>query len=100
MHSGVRSARLLTWQERLAALRDLVLWDHALCLGLQIYKAASPPTAVEASQTAASADELLVLQPFKTLNGMQTFRKQRTVRQQGEALLLIQDAVSLLFAGA
>ena len=48
--SGVRSARLLPWQERLAALRELLLWDHALFLGLQIYKLATPPAAAEASQ--------------------------------------------------
>lgn len=40
--AGVRSARLLSWQERLAALRELLLWDHALWLGLRIYTAAQP----------------------------------------------------------
>ncbi len=40
--AGVRSARLLSWQERLAALRELLLWDHALWLGLGIYTAAQP----------------------------------------------------------
>ncbi|KAL0048183.1 hypothetical protein WJX82_009442 [Trebouxia sp. C0006] len=39
---GVRSARMLSWQERLAALRELLLWDHALWLGLRIYTAAQP----------------------------------------------------------
>ena len=43
--AGVRSARLLTWQERLAALRDLLLWDHALWLGLHIYTLACPSAA-------------------------------------------------------
>ena len=45
--AGVRSARLLTWQERLAALRDLLLWDHALWLGLRIYAAAARPPAAK-----------------------------------------------------
>ena len=40
--AGVRSARMLSWQERLAALRELLLWDHALWLGLRIYTAAQP----------------------------------------------------------
>ncbi len=40
--AGVHSARLLSWQERLAALRELLLWDHALWLGLRIYIAAQP----------------------------------------------------------
>ncbi len=40
--AGVRSARLLSWQERLAALRDMLLWDHALWLGLCIYTTAQP----------------------------------------------------------
>ncbi|KAK9804391.1 hypothetical protein WJX72_010740 [[Myrmecia] bisecta] len=31
---GVRTARLLSWQERLAALRDMGAWEHALHLGL------------------------------------------------------------------
>lgn len=43
--AGVRSARLLTWQERLAALRDLLLWDHALWLGLHIYTTPAKVTA-------------------------------------------------------
>ena len=38
--AGVRSGRLLSWQERLAALRDLGLWEHALWLGLHIFTAA------------------------------------------------------------
>ncbi|KAL3136710.1 hypothetical protein ABBQ38_005943 [Trebouxia sp. C0009 RCD-2024] len=56
--SGVRSARLLSWQERLAGLRDLGLWDHALWLGLHIYQAASPP-AVEASQARCFCKQVL-----------------------------------------
>ena len=30
------------WQERLASLRDLLLWDHALHLGLRILAVAQP----------------------------------------------------------
>ena len=44
-YAGVRSARLLSWQERLASLRDLLLWDHALWLGLRIYTVARPDLA-------------------------------------------------------
>lgn len=55
----MRSARLLTWQERLAALRDLLLWDHALFLGLQIYRLAAPPPAAEASQAIAVTSDFL-----------------------------------------
>lgn len=43
--AGVRSARMLSWQERLASLRDLLLWDHALWLGLRIYTVARPDLA-------------------------------------------------------
>ncbi|KAL0018560.1 hypothetical protein WJX77_004866 [Trebouxia sp. C0004] len=49
---GVRSARLLSWQERLAALRELLLWDHALWLGLRIYMAAQPHDIKAGTQTA------------------------------------------------
>ena len=35
--AGVRGGRLLSWQERLAGLRDLGLWEHALSLGLNIF---------------------------------------------------------------
>ena len=34
--------RLLSWQERLAALRDVLLWDHALLLSLHILRVAQP----------------------------------------------------------
>ena len=40
--AGVRSVRLMGWQERLASLRDLLLWDHALHLGLRILAVAQP----------------------------------------------------------
>ena len=43
--AGVRSARLLSWQERLVSLRDLLLWDHALWLGLRVYTVACPDLA-------------------------------------------------------
>lgn len=42
--AGVRSVRLLSWQERLASLRDVLLWDHALFLGLRILTVAQPPS--------------------------------------------------------
>ena len=32
----------MSWQERLASLRDLLLWDHALHLGLHILAVAQP----------------------------------------------------------
>lgn len=38
--AGVRAARLMTWQERLATLRDLGRWDHALLMGLTLLDAA------------------------------------------------------------
>ncbi|KAL0030409.1 hypothetical protein WJX79_001821 [Trebouxia sp. C0005] len=50
---GVRSARLLSWQERLAALRELLVWDHALWLGLRIYTAPRPPHTKAGTPTAA-----------------------------------------------
>ncbi|KAA6422788.1 MAG: hypothetical protein FRX49_07323 [Trebouxia sp. A1-2] len=51
--SGVHSARLLSWQERLAALRELLVWDHALWLGLRIYTAPRPPHTKAGTPTAA-----------------------------------------------
>ena len=38
--AGVRAVRLMTWQERLATLRDLGRWDHALLMGLTLLDAA------------------------------------------------------------
>ena len=39
-HAGVRGARVLTWQERLGALRDMGRWEHALALALQLLESA------------------------------------------------------------
>jgi hypothetical protein len=39
-HAGVRAARVLRWEERLALLRDAGRWRHALLLGLDILAAA------------------------------------------------------------
>ncbi len=36
----MRAVRLMTWQERLATLRDLGRWDHALLMGLTLLDAA------------------------------------------------------------
>ena len=38
--AGVRVARLMTWQERLATLRDIGRWRHALLWGLTLLEAA------------------------------------------------------------
>ncbi len=38
--TGVRGARVLTWQERLGTLRDVGRWEHALALALQLLEAA------------------------------------------------------------
>ena len=59
--AGVRSARLLSWQERLAALRELLLWDHALWLGLRIYTAAQPHNKVFLSQVSWQYVSMFVL---------------------------------------
>ena len=37
--AGVRVARLMTWQERLATLRDIGRWSHALLSGLSLLEA-------------------------------------------------------------
>ena len=39
MCAGVRIARLMTWQERLATLRDIGRWDHALLIELDLLAA-------------------------------------------------------------
>ena len=39
-HAGVRIARLLNWQERLSALRDISQWELALLVGLDILQTA------------------------------------------------------------
>ena len=40
MSAGVRAARVMRWEERLAALRDARRWRHALALGLHVLAAA------------------------------------------------------------
>ena len=39
-HAGVRAARVMRWEERLAALRDARRWRHALALALHVLAAA------------------------------------------------------------
>ena len=43
--SGVQTAKVLVWTERLAILRGLSMWEAALALGLDVYDAAQASSA-------------------------------------------------------
>lgn len=57
--AGVRAARLLSWQERVALLRDMARWEAALLAGLQVLRAASARPAPSAQDPGRPLPQVL-----------------------------------------